>query len=238
MKALAAALAAAQGEMPAVKPNATNPHFKSKFVTLDHLLAAIRPVLRKHGLAVAQFPSIGPAGEPALTTTLLHTSGEHLTHQMLLLPAKPDPQGQGSALTYARRYALSAVLGISSEEDDDGNAASEPVKASKSPAKPAPAKAAPPSASGAGAPQPQTASLADMLPAGVKTGTAALKAQKKQVDRLDALVFQLKQDGHITDEQVKSATKGRTFQVLTEKEADDLIGRLERFAANAGKTAA
>ena len=116
---LAEALVAAQAEMPAVEPDGVNPHFKSKFVTLGHLIAKVRPVLNKHGVAVAQFPSANPEG-PTLVTILMHTSGEQIRFDAPLLLPKNDPQGQGSAITYMRRYALASALGISDQEDDDG----------------------------------------------------------------------------------------------------------------------
>lgn len=125
---LAKALLAAQTEMPAVDRDATNPHFGSSFISLGHLLAKVRPVLNKHGIVVAQFPSSDETG-PTLVTLLLHESGEKLEFVAPLLLPKPDPQGQGSAITYMRRYALAAALGISDQEDDDGNAASEAPKA-------------------------------------------------------------------------------------------------------------
>ena len=126
MKALAAALVAAQQEMPAVEKDATNPHFGSRFVSLDHLIAKTKPVLNKHGLAIAQFPSESD-GAPALTTMLIHSeSGDQIAYTLPLVLAKQDMQGLGGALTYARRYAWAAVLGICDESDDDGNAASAP----------------------------------------------------------------------------------------------------------------
>ncbi len=128
---LAEALVSAQAEFPAVEPNAVNPHFKSRFVTLDHLIAKTRPILNKHGLAITQEPtytalSIGSDANigPALKTTLLHVSGESRESVMPLMLSKNDMQGLGAALTYAKRYAWSAALGISADEDDDGNAAS------------------------------------------------------------------------------------------------------------------
>lgn len=124
---LANALVDAQEEMPKVEPDAVNPHFKSKFVSLDHLIAKTRPVLNKHGLAIVQSPS-HIDGQPALTTTIYHTSGEAVTSVMPLLLAGSDMQKLGAALTYARRYAWAAALGIAGEEDDDGNAASAPPK--------------------------------------------------------------------------------------------------------------
>lgn len=130
-KTLAAALVAAQAEMPAVKPDSTNPHFKSAFVSLGHLIAKVRPVLNKHGLAVTQFPVRDEDGTHALLTILMHKSGERLEFSAPLLLPKQDPQGQGSAVTYMRRYALASALGIADQEDDDGNEASK-----EAPAKP------------------------------------------------------------------------------------------------------
>jgi len=120
---LAQALLAVQREMPAIEPDAINPHFKSKFVSLDHLLAVTLPVLHRNGIVLVQMPSTGLDGTPALTTILLHESGEQVSGEMPLILPKNDPQGQGSALTYARRYALSAALGISAERDDDAESA-------------------------------------------------------------------------------------------------------------------
>lgn len=123
MNELAKALVAAQADMPAVEKDGTNPHFRSRFTTLDHLIAKTKPVLHKHGLVIAQFPSnIG--GQPSLRTVLLHASGESIEADLPLAFAKQDMQGLGGALTYARRYGWASVLGIASEDDDDGNAAS------------------------------------------------------------------------------------------------------------------
>jgi hypothetical protein len=85
-------------------------------------------VLSKHGLAVSQFIEVGSADDgsvfDALRTYLIHESGQFITHVMRLHLPKSDPQGQGSAVTYARRYSYMAVLGLVSDVDDDGNAAS------------------------------------------------------------------------------------------------------------------
>jgi hypothetical protein len=144
---LAKALVAAQKEMPAVDRDGKNPHFKSDFTTLDHLIAKTKPVLAKHGLAVLQLPA-DLDGRPALRTVLMHESGETVEDTMPLLLTKQDPQGQGAALTYARRYAWSALLGIATEVDDDGNTASEGgPRAQGAPADPDPAKAGQPSPS-------------------------------------------------------------------------------------------
>lgn len=133
---LAEALAAAQAEFPPVDRDGINPHFRSRFTTLGHLLAKVRPVLNRHGLAVIQLPIQGENGQSMLRTTILHTSGELITADAPLLLARNDPQGQGSAITYMRRYALAAALGISDQDDDDGNAGSDGNQTQAAPAIP------------------------------------------------------------------------------------------------------
>lgn len=132
MKALAAALVEAQKEMPAVVADSVNPHFNSRFVSLDHLIAKTKPVLTKHGLAIVQMPS-NLGGVPALATTIIHAaSGESITDTVPLVLDGQNMQKLGGALTYARRYSWAAALGICDEADDDGNAASAPAPAGAS----------------------------------------------------------------------------------------------------------
>jgi hypothetical protein len=119
---LAAALVAAQAEFSAVPKGSVNPFFKSKYAALPEVVATAGPVLSKHGLAISQFID----EQDTMTTYLLHTSGQFIAHTMSLHLVKNDPQAQGSAVTYARRYAYMAVLGLVADEDDDGNAASAP----------------------------------------------------------------------------------------------------------------
>lgn len=119
------ALLAVQAEMPAIDRDGENPHFKSRFTTLGNLITKVKPVLNKHGIAFAQFPASDEHGNPTLVTVLMHESGERLEYAAPLVLTKQDPQGQGSAITYMRRYALAAALGIS-DQDDDGNGASPP----------------------------------------------------------------------------------------------------------------
>lgn len=117
------ALVAAIGELSNVAKTAANPYFKSKYAPLDAIIDATRPILLKHGLAISQTP-LFLEGTAGVETTILHASG-HSTTTTLLLPLKDQsPQGVGGAITYARRYALAAVLGIASEDDDDGNVSS------------------------------------------------------------------------------------------------------------------
>lgn len=114
----------AQAEFPAIRKDGYNPHFKSKFSSLTAVKDATQPVLAKHGLAVLQFPSTTDDGKPALTTWLVHESGQWIKDTTVLSLSKIDPQSQGGAITYLRRYAWTAVLGLVADDDDDGNAAS------------------------------------------------------------------------------------------------------------------
>jgi hypothetical protein len=118
---LAAALAKAQGEIEGASKSSANPHFKSKYADLAACWDACRAPLSKNGLAVVQMPS-HEEGVATVTTLLTHSSGQWMRSEVSVKPGKPDAQGLGSAITYLRRYALMAVVGIA-PEDDDGNAA-------------------------------------------------------------------------------------------------------------------
>jgi len=122
---LATALSKFQGEMTAVKKDATNPFFKSKYATLDTIWEAIRKPLASNGLSIVQ--TMGTDGDSnSLITTLLHgLTGQYISGEMTLNPEKNTPQGLGSAITYARRYSLSAILGIVADEDDDAESTKE-----------------------------------------------------------------------------------------------------------------
>lgn len=137
------ALAAFQRDVENVAATATNPAFKSRYARLDTLLDLVRPAMAKHGLCVLQ-DTQGDGASVQVVTHIGHESGEWIESEPLVLRAdKPTAQGQGSAITYGRRYQLSAMLGIADDKDDDGNAA-EPARAAPAPAakpKPQPAKA-------------------------------------------------------------------------------------------------
>jgi len=126
--ALAKALAAAQAKLEDAKKDATNPHFKNRYATLASVRAAVTPVLSQHGLSVVQTSEPHGEGGVCIVTTLLHESGEWIRGRLFLPVAKRDPQGFGSAISYARRYALAAIVNISSDDDDDANIASTPAK--------------------------------------------------------------------------------------------------------------
>lgn len=121
IKNIAVALAKFQAEVKNPKNTADNPFYNSKYAPLQDVLNAVRPLLSKHGLSIIQNPA-GDGERISIHTMLVHESGEWIEFEPLVLKVeKITPQGAGSAITYGRRYALSAVLGISSEDDDDAN---------------------------------------------------------------------------------------------------------------------
>ena len=122
---LATALSIVQGKLTHAKKDSANPFFKSKYADLESVWDACRSLLAENGLAVMQFPGEFVDGTMSLNTVLTHSSGEFMSYQMSVPVTKPDAQGAGSALTYMRRYALAAVVGVV-QADDDGNAASSP----------------------------------------------------------------------------------------------------------------
>ena len=125
---LAAALAKAQGQIEGAKKDSINPHFKNRYADLASVWDACREALTTNGLSVVQSAENCEAGY-GVTTMLLHTSGQWMRGTLYLKPAKDDPQGAGSALTYARRYALAAMIGIAPEDDDANAAIQKPVVA-------------------------------------------------------------------------------------------------------------
>jgi len=115
------ALAQAQADMKNPCNTANNLFYKSKYAPLSDVLNTTRPVLAKHGISIVQNP-ITDNKSVGVETLILHTSGQYiLCEPYYVTPPKNDPQSIGGAITYVRRYALNAVLGINGEEDDDGN---------------------------------------------------------------------------------------------------------------------
>lgn len=124
VKELIGALIAAQTELPTLTKEKENPFFKSKYAGLETVLPAALKVLTAHGLGLVQTVGGDGQGGTTLTTILVHESGEWISDTQPLLLVKVEPQSQGSAITYGRRYALMAMLGLVAEDDDDGHAAS------------------------------------------------------------------------------------------------------------------
>jgi hypothetical protein len=235
VKSLAAALLAFQQEAPGLVMDATNPHFRNKYASLDGIMAKVRPVLNKHGLVLTQIPSVvmdGSGGvQPALTTRLTHAeSGEYIEDKMLLLLDKQNSQGLGSALTYARRYSITAFLALVGDEDDDGQAASTP------------------------SPRAQTKATGSMPPASDFKVPEAAKAASEARDmtpatdtskkKLKALAAKLIGEGKATQTQLDSAmiaSAQKSWEpaladpVLPKSVVDDFLSRLGRLDRNAEK---
>ena len=122
--AIAPSLIKAQSQMQGISKEGKNPAFKSKYVTLDSILDTLRPILTSNGLMLTQ-GSQQPETMQSVTveSRIIHTSGEWISTTVTIPVTKPDAHGLGSALTYGRRYSVSALLAISADEDDDANGA-------------------------------------------------------------------------------------------------------------------
>jgi len=124
---VASALHKAQSEMDAAHEGGYNPHFKSNFCRLTDLINASRPSLTKYGLSVSQYPD-SDADATYLVTVLMHSSGDKITSRVKMVLDKPsDIQSFGKVMTYLKRYAYAAIVGIATadeQEDDDGNSIS------------------------------------------------------------------------------------------------------------------
>ena len=121
---LAAALSAAQAELPAAEFDSVNPFLKNRYASLGSIIKASRPVLAKHGLAVTQLPVSGD-NTIGVVTVLIHSSGEWMESELHMAlddeKGKSRAQVAGSIITYLRRYALSAVLNMYADEDTEAN---------------------------------------------------------------------------------------------------------------------
>ena len=124
IKELATALSKAQSQFDHAKKDVKNEFFKSKYADLASVIDAAKEHLGKNGLSVSQLTNVDENGNILLETILMHSSGEWISGVYPIKPIKTDPQAYGSAMTYARRYAFSAITGIAAD-DDDGNAASQ-----------------------------------------------------------------------------------------------------------------
>ena len=120
MKEITKALVKFHMEVGKIRKNADNPFFKSKYASLSNILDVVTPVLVQCDLNIMQMP----IGDGELRTVLSHVSGESVESTFNMKITKNDPQSMGSAITYARRYAIGAILNLNIDEDDDGNRAS------------------------------------------------------------------------------------------------------------------
>lgn len=124
IKNISAALLQIQKDMQPVGKNAENPFFKSDYASLDAIQLNLHPILAKNGITYAQMPELD-----AITTLVVHpASGEYISSSCALNSKEHTPQSMGSAITYAKRYALVAMFGVIIKDDDDGNAAQPKVQ--------------------------------------------------------------------------------------------------------------
>lgn len=122
IKNIAIALCKFSSLVVKIKKTETNPFFKSKYADLSGILDVIKEPLIECELSIVQFPK----GKYGLETMIMHSSGEWMSGEYEMKPTKEDPQNAGSVITYQRRYALGAILGLNIDKDDDGNSGSEP----------------------------------------------------------------------------------------------------------------
>lgn len=120
------ALAEFRKEVKQPMKDGNNPFFKSKYVPLENVIEAIDETAPKTGLSFTQWALNNSEGTVGVATLLLHTSGEFIEYDPVFMKGeKQTPQGAGSVISYLKRYTLSAIFGITSDQDDDGNGASQ-----------------------------------------------------------------------------------------------------------------
>lgn len=121
IKEISISLISAQYKIKFAVKDSTNPHFKSRYADLGSVIEAIKEPLNSCGIGFIQTPTESQPGTLALTTRLMHISGEWIEDTAICPLPKNDPQGYGSALTYLRRYSLASITGLY-QDDDDGEA--------------------------------------------------------------------------------------------------------------------
>ena len=123
---IAKALSSFQKEVEQPSKDKVNPFFKSKYVDLESVVETINKFGPTNGLSFTQWPVTNEQGMIGVSTLLLHESGEYIEYDPIFMKSEKDTaQGAGSMITYLKRYSLSAMFGITSDEDDDGNFASQ-----------------------------------------------------------------------------------------------------------------
>jgi hypothetical protein len=226
---LAVALCKAQSEIKAASKDRANPFFNSRYATLDAIWEACRGPLTSHGLSVLQGAS--SAGKTVtVTTMLLHTSGQWVKSPLTLDGKDASPQAVGSAITYARRYGLGAMVGVTAEEDDDANAAQ--PSAPKRPLPRSAPKTLPNAPAGGGMPpqsEEETKAEADAAFPPLVTD-AAEEDRAALVDDLGRLGEKLKMDATAKRTYVKTYLGGADPQTADLSALSDLVSALRARA--------
>lgn len=235
IKELAAALCNVQAALEPARFNSMNPYFKSKYADLNSVFEACRHLMSDNGLSLVQFPSTAPVEYGAavsLTSRLMHESGEWMEDTMIIPLVKATAQDYGSALTYARRYAVSAIIGIVADEDDDGNQAQGGGVSGRNVTK------KPPKAKQNGATAPKSNSITDIrssleeterLTLGLVADRAAMtKLYENKHQALNAIKsFEFPKDAEVTIEFKQVVTKAGALKIF-----DWLVERKKADAAN------
>jgi len=123
IKQIAEALVSAQKEIRFAIKDSTNPHYKSKYANINSVIDAVKAPLNNNGIAILQSLSPSDDNKLHLTTRLIHSSGEWIEDTAVCPIQKQDPQGLGSAISYIRRYSLSAMCAVYADDDDGQSAA-------------------------------------------------------------------------------------------------------------------
>lgn len=172
MSSIAKALLSVQQEIEPIVKDSTNPHFKNNYASHEKMNEYAKPILNRHGVVLIQGAddALGPHGGIMVSTMLLHTSGEWVKSSIEMPLQKNDPQGAGSAITYGRRYGLSAILALTTEEDDDAEGATRHTRQMQSVAAATGHRAPPPAAP----PAPARTSTSVPTPRSTATTASAL----------------------------------------------------------------
>ncbi len=218
---LAKALVKAQAAMKPAEKNKVNPFFKSAYADLESCWDAAKEPLIQNELAVIQRTDILPDGHVVLETMLVHSSGEWVKGRYPINPAKQDPQGLGSAVSYARRYALSALVGIVTE-DDDGNEASD--------TKPPPPRLKPQPVSAASNAPPKRPSQVDYPPA--KPGWEKELATEAQLKRLFVMSKEAGWDEEKLKDHVFQHFRIKSRKELTKEQVQKIFQTLDVLIAD------
>lgn len=230
--AIAKALLSAQRSIKFAQTDAANPYFKSKYADLPTVIDAIKPQLNANEIVYIQTPSPSESGTLALTTRLLHVSGEWIEDTAIVPLPKADPQGYGSAMTYARRYSLASITGLY-QDDDDGNAASVGGKQSVQ--------------------MPRAKSTVQVPAVGVPSGDkeiefvespAVEKVQKalsgKASDKQRAMIFAKCKSAGITEDELRSFLREKwkieSTKDLSWKNIDDVLAWIKAFSPDENET--
>ena len=220
---ISAALSKAQGEMEVAPKDSINPHFNSHFANLASCITAARPALAKNGLCVIQSVELNETIKMVgVVTRLSHQSGQYFEADTWCQPRSLAPQDIGSCATYLKRYSFSAMVGLISEEDDDGNAASGKVAQST----PQPRQALP--AAKHAQPHPSAPISAqepgDLIPA-LPGGRGV---SELQIKRMYALMHKADWGPDETDSYLEKAWGFKNKTMLNKKQYDHICGLLEK----------